>query len=219
MGRIGTFPGGCRAELPCERLRENESVTVRVAGRQEARDSVDPFVPRREPGQRFDVALSQPHEGRGSLAQGKLWPFQRGPLPQGLKAFAERRVRYPERRAQFGFLEPHDEQEQRRPEGGRQERRWRGLDAVVTVTACSGSVHERCRHAELPHASAYRGASEECGVPTRRAVGLVPERVIELQPSAQGRDDEVVREVLDLVRNAAVAPRDSDERRAEGAGI
>lgn len=178
MGRIGTFPGSCRGELPCERLRENESVTVRVAGRQDARDGVDPCVPRRKSGERFDVALSQPHEGRGSLAQGNLWPFQRGPLSQRLKALAERRVRYPERRAEFGFFEPHDEQEQRRPEGGRQERRRRGLDAVVVI-AGSAIVHERRRRAELPSSPPHRTASEECGVPTRRAVGLVRECLIE----------------------------------------
>jgi hypothetical protein len=64
-----------------------------------------------------------------------------------------------------------------------------------------------------PAASGAPG--EECAVSPRRTVGALEKGLVfDARAAAQGGQDEVVRKILDLVGNAAMAPGHLDERRA-----
>lgn len=83
--------GSCRAWAPCERLRENKSVPVGVAGREHPALAI-PDQHSRESGQQLDLTAPNLGARGGRLRRGQIRTGQRTVLPQGLKALAKRGV-------------------------------------------------------------------------------------------------------------------------------
>gem|GEM_PF-4451957 len=125
-------------------------------------------------------------------------------LPQGLESLPQRGVGHVERQAELGLLESLDQQEQGRPQGGRQDRKRGAFDAVVSgvgFVARGGADSD----AHLAGPAASGAAGEEGAVAPRRTVSAVEERLaVEVEPTPQGGQDDVVSEVLSFVGRVAV---------------
>src|SRR5690606_25854998 len=148
-----------------------------------------------EPRDQLDLAPAQAREQGGPLGEGKLGTLQGTSLPEGLEALSQGGVVHAQRMAELGLLEPLDQQEKRRPQGGREHRERGALDAILS----GGGVAARgfFRDALLAGPSATGAAGEEGAMESRGAAGAAQEGLaVEVDPALQGGEDDVVREIL-----------------------
>ena len=178
-------------------------MTVGIADRQEP-IITDPGVD--ETRKNLDLAPPKPVHSRCPDRNGDVGACKGTVCPERLKPLSKRRITDAEHQPKLRLFQFHQQQEQRRSQRGRER------DPVVLRDAAHGinaTGHDTLVEISgFPSPAAPSGASKKRPVPTRGSMGAALEQfVLEDASASQGRQNDVVREVLGFVRHTAVSPR------------
>jgi|GEM_PF-2985304 len=102
--------GSCRAWVPCERRRENQSVAVGITGAQYATSAPRTNRADGKAANELDLAAAKLSSGLGARRHAQAGPGEGPLLPQRLKSLAQRGVSHPERDFELRLIEPQNQQ-------------------------------------------------------------------------------------------------------------